>query len=71
MSHRIYLCWILRSQKILHLEGNYRSNRNAIKNAARKAKINNFIENNLENGYETIIGDNGVKLSGGEKQRLA
>jgi subfamily B ATP-binding cassette protein MsbA len=29
-----------------------------------------FIDN-LENGYDTKIGENGVKLSGGEKQRLS
>ena len=27
--------------------------------------------NNLENGFQTKIGENGVKLSGGEKQRLS
>ena len=27
--------------------------------------------NNLENGFDTTIGENGVKLSGGEKQRIS
>ena len=38
--------------------------------AAEQAMCIEFI-NNLENGYETMIGENGVKLSGGEKQRLS
>ena len=38
--------------------------------AAEQSMCTEFI-NNLENGYETMIGENGVKLSGGEKQRLS
>jgi subfamily B ATP-binding cassette protein MsbA len=38
--------------------------------ASEQSMCTEFI-NNLENGYETMIGENGVKLSGGEKQRLS
>ena len=38
--------------------------------AAKLSMSEEFI-NNLENGYYTKIGENGVKLSGGEKQRLS
>ena len=38
--------------------------------AAEQSMCSEFI-NNLENGYQTMIGENGVKLSGGEKQRLS
>jgi subfamily B ATP-binding cassette protein MsbA len=38
--------------------------------AAELSMCKEFI-NNLEHGYDTMIGENGVKLSGGEKQRLS
>lgn len=41
-----------------------------IKEAARIAHATEFIDA-LPNGFETIVGDNGVLLSGGQRQRLA
>ena len=38
--------------------------------AAKQSMCDDFIEK-LENKFETMIGENGVKLSGGEKQRLS
>ncbi len=38
--------------------------------AAEQSMCKEFIDN-LDNGFDTIIGENGVKLSGGEKQRLS
>jgi len=41
-----------------------------MKKAARAAHAESFIEE-LPDGYETVIGDQGVRLSGGQRQRLS
>jgi ATP-binding cassette subfamily B protein len=41
-----------------------------IREAARMAQIDEFIKM-LPDGYETMVGERGLKLSGGEKQRVA
>jgi len=44
--------------------------RDEVENAAKKAQIHDFIMS-LPDKYETKIGEGGIKLSGGEKQRIS
>jgi len=46
------------------------ASREEILRAAKLAHIHEFIES-LPNGYDTMVGERGLKLSGGEKQRVA
>ena len=50
--------------------GNPEATPDEIREAARKAQIHEMIES-LPDGYETIAGEGGAKLSGGEKQRIS
>lgn len=52
------------------LYGNPEASEEEVIEAARRANIHEFIIN-LPDGYNTYIGEKGLKLSGGQKQRLS
>jgi ABC-type multidrug transport system fused ATPase/permease subunit len=42
----------------------------AVIKAARLANIHDFIAGELERGYDTTVGERGIRLSGGQRQRI-
>ena len=50
--------------------GNTRASREQVEEAAKSARIHAFIASSPL-GYDTMVGERGLKLSGGEKQRVA
>ncbi len=50
--------------------GNTSASREQVQDAARSARIHDFIAS-IPAGYDTMVGERGLKLSGGEKQRVA
>jgi ABC-type multidrug transport system fused ATPase/permease subunit len=48
----------------------HRIDLDAVKRAARTAQLDSFIEHELPRGYDTQIGERGLRLSGGQRQRI-
>lgn len=44
--------------------------REAVERAARSASLHEFIVGELPEGYDTTVGERGVRLSGGQRQRI-
>ncbi|KAF4613576.1 hypothetical protein D9613_007429 [Agrocybe pediades] len=51
--------------------GNLNATDEEVVEAAKKANVHDTIVNRLPKGYETMVGERGLMISGGEKQRLA
>ena len=51
--------------------GRREAEREEVVDAARAAQIHETIEANFPAGYETLVGERGLRLSGGEKQRVS
>ena len=45
-------------------------NHAAVVRAAKIAELHEFIKNDLDDGYDTTVGERGVRLSGGQRQRI-
>jgi ATP-binding cassette, subfamily B, bacterial len=52
------------------LYGNLDASREEVEEAAKAANAHQFISN-LPGGYESVVGEHGTKISGGERQRIA
>tara|TARA_B110000014_G_scaffold263239_1_gene259338 strand:- start:4308 stop:5999 length:1692 start_codon:yes stop_codon:yes gene_type:complete len=50
--------------------GNKKATNEEVLNAVKSANISDLI-NDLPNGLNTVVGENGIRLSGGEKQRIS
>lgn len=50
--------------------GNMEASSEEVRNAAKKARIHDIV-NSLPAGYDTMVGERGMMISGGEKQRMA
>lgn len=70
VSQSIYLCDSTVTHNIAFGIPDNEINQQAVERAAQLANIHDFIVAELPKGYETTVGERGVRLSGGQRQRI-
>ncbi len=70
VPQHIYLCDDSITRNIAFGVPDHKIDRAAVQCAAQIADIHSFIINELPNGYETEVGERGIRLSGGQRQRV-
>lgn len=70
VPQHIYLCDDTITRNIAFGVPDEEIDHQAVQSSAQLANIHDFIINELPNGYETEIGERGVRLSGGQRQRI-
>jgi ABC-type bacteriocin/lantibiotic exporter with double-glycine peptidase domain len=70
VPQKIYLSDASIAENIAFGSKNKEINQKLLVNAAKIANLHDFIVNELDDGYDTFIGENGIKISGGQRQRI-
>ncbi len=70
VPQHIYLCDDTITRNIAFGVYDHDVDRQAVVRTARLANIHDFIEKELPAGYETRVGERGIRLSGGQRQRI-
>ncbi len=70
VPQHIYLCDDTVTRNIAFGVPDNEINTEAIRVAAKMANIHDFVEKELPHGYETEVGERGIRLSGGQRQRI-
>jgi ABC-type bacteriocin/lantibiotic exporter with double-glycine peptidase domain len=70
VSQHIYLCDDTIAANIAFGVPAEKIDRDKLCEAAKMASLSAFIEGELSQGYETMVGENGIRLSGGQRQRI-
>ncbi len=70
VPQNIYLCDDTVARNIAFGVPDQQIDLEAVRCAAKLANIHDFIEKELPHGYETEVGERGIRLSGGQRQRI-